>query len=404
MPWSSTLAAAIDSSSTRIELTSAFFPQSRTNYVYIESECIRVMGGGGTVMFVDRGQLGTDAAAHSAGATVGRFTTSTVPGGGDHPDLAAHDALGLSTQVELDDHVAASDPHVAYALDADLANHEADTTSVHGIANTANLSLTSHIHDYAASSHSHVDGDLPAGLARDAEVAAAYSPLGHSHGGGSEAFPVGAVFLAIVATDPATLLGYGTWAAFGAGRMLVGRDSGDTDFDTVEETGGAKTHGHSFTQPSAHSDHAALSHSAHTGTAVGASGAGSSHTHTGPSHTHDYTQVPNHVHRQQYNPTTTGAGSGPTTAPDTSSSGTTDWGTVDTKNPTGGVATGTTVAGGTGATGAESAHTHAAGSVTQPSAHSDHAAQSHSAHSGGAVVDGSTLPPYIVVYMWKRTA
>lgn len=60
--------------------------------------------------------------------------------------------------------------------------------------------------------------------------------------GGSNAFPVGAVFIAVVATNPATLLGYGTWSAFGAGRVLVGLDAADPDFDLVEETGGAKTH------------------------------------------------------------------------------------------------------------------------------------------------------------------
>ena len=60
-------------------------------------------------------------------------------------------------------------------------------------------------------------------------------------GGAGEAFPVGSIYLAVVSTNPGTLLGYGTWASIGAGRVLVGLDSGDTDFDTVEETGGAKT-------------------------------------------------------------------------------------------------------------------------------------------------------------------
>ena len=60
--------------------------------------------------------------------------------------------------------------------------------------------------------------------------------------GAGEAFPVGSIFIAVVATNPATLLGYGTWAAYAAGRVLVGIDAGQTEFDTVRETGGAKTH------------------------------------------------------------------------------------------------------------------------------------------------------------------
>lgn len=67
-------------------------------------------------------------------------------------------------------------------------------------------------------------------------------PQGDPGEGGGEAFPVGSVFIAVVSTNPGTLLGYGTWSAFAAGRMLVGIDAGDTDFDTAEETGGTKTH------------------------------------------------------------------------------------------------------------------------------------------------------------------
>lgn len=57
----------------------------------------------------------------------------------------------------------------------------------------------------------------------------------------SAAYPVGSIYInAGVSTNPATLLGFGTWEAFGAGKVLVGLDSADTLFDTLEETGGTK--------------------------------------------------------------------------------------------------------------------------------------------------------------------
>lgn len=56
------------------------------------------------------------------------------------------------------------------------------------------------------------------------------------------AYPVGSIYTSVVSTNPATTLGFGTWAAFGAGRVLVGVDTGQTEFDSVEETGGSKTH------------------------------------------------------------------------------------------------------------------------------------------------------------------
>jgi len=39
-----------------------------------------------------------------------------------------------------------------------------------------------------------------------------------------------------------TKIGFGTWEAYGSGKVTVGIDSGQTEFDTIGETGGAKTH------------------------------------------------------------------------------------------------------------------------------------------------------------------
>jgi hypothetical protein len=57
----------------------------------------------------------------------------------------------------------------------------------------------------------------------------------------SAVYPVGSIYInAAVSTNPATLLGFGTWTAFGAGKVIVGLDSADALFDTLEETGGSK--------------------------------------------------------------------------------------------------------------------------------------------------------------------
>lgn len=170
------------------------------------------------------------------------------------------------------------------------------------------------------------------------------------------AYPVGSIYMnAAVATNPATLLGFGTWVAFGAGRVPVGFNSADSLFDTVEETGGAQT--------------------------VAAAGSVSMTT-GGTSLTE--AQMPRHYHQMR--------GPNSLTAPQNDQGwgsfgnyggGTPDddaqqYGTFSTGSgaSSGGTATGTAVG---------DAHTHSvSGSLT-----------------GSAT---SVLQPYIVVHMWKRTA
>jgi hypothetical protein len=96
-------------------------------------------------------------------------------------------------------------------------------------------------------------GDSTTKLATTAFVTSAISTSASSTL--SSAYPVGSIYInASVSTNPATLLGFGTWTAFGAGRVMVGLNASDTLFDTVGETGGSKdsvvvSHTHSVTDP-----------------------------------------------------------------------------------------------------------------------------------------------------------
>jgi len=133
--------------------------------------------------------------------------------------------------------------------------------------------------------------------------------------------PVGSIYTAIISTNPGTLFGFGTWTAFGAGRMLISLDSSNVLFDTAEETGGSAN----ATLPS------------HT------------HTFTGTAHSHTFSN-------QNFSTGTVSGGSSPPTMMDP--------------------ATGTTssvTAGGTNST-------------------------------EGASATNANYPPFIAVYMWKRTA
>ena len=86
-------------------------------------------------------------------------------------------------------------------------------------------------------------------------------------------YPVGSLYYnSSVTTNPATLLGFGTWTAFGAGRVPVGYNASNALFDSLEETGGSAdaivvSHTHTATSTVTDAGHT------HTGT-VGSSGSG----------------------------------------------------------------------------------------------------------------------------------
>jgi hypothetical protein len=66
-------------------------------------------------------------------------------------------------------------------------------------------------------------------------------------------YPVGAIYISVNDTNPQNIFG-GTWEAFGVGKTLIGVDTNDTDFNTVQKTGGVKTN--SYTPAGTINNHA----------------------------------------------------------------------------------------------------------------------------------------------------
>lgn len=165
--------------------------------------------------------------------------------------------------------------------------------------------------------------------------------------------PVGSIYTnAANSTNPSTLLGFGTWAAFGAGRVPVGFNAANPLFDTAEETGGSY-------------DTTLVFHY-HTGTTGGQS---ADHTHSGTTagagaHSHTYTQyVPER-----------NAGWGGYLDDDTRFTSST--------------------------TSAVGDHTHSFNTGGVSSNHN----HDFTTSGNGSSATNANIQPYITVYMWKRTA
>lgn len=55
-------------------------------------------------------------------------------------------------------------------------------------------------------------------------------------------YPVGEILTTRRTGNPSTWLGFGTWARYGQGRVMVGYDEADASFNALDKSGGAKTH------------------------------------------------------------------------------------------------------------------------------------------------------------------
>ena len=153
-------------------------------------------------------------------------------------------------------------------------------------------------------------------------------------------YPVGSIYMSVSSTNPSTYFG-GTWTAWGTGRVPVGVNANDTNFATVEKTGGAATVILTTAQM--------------------------------PSHTHAKgtlatNETGSHTHNLKNQKTTWGASSGNKVIIDATSGYT----AITNKATTSAGAHSHTISGSTASAGSGSAH--------------------------------NNLQPYITCYMWKRTA
>jgi len=65
-------------------------------------------------------------------------------------------------------------------------------------------------------------------------------------------FPVNGIYMSMSNANPNTIWAGTTWAAIASGRVLVGVQTTDADFNTVNKSGGSKTHLHGLDAGYAH--------------------------------------------------------------------------------------------------------------------------------------------------------
>ena len=182
----------------------------------------------------------------------------------------------------------------------------------------------------------------------------------------TKVYPIGTIFLSVINTNPGTYISGTTWVSWGSGRVPVGVNTSNSNFNSVEKTGGSDSHSYtpagSVSKPTFTGTKATLSHS---GGAVGNTALTMS-------------QIPRNFWSAD-SPGTGGARVNTTFNPGSS------FGICcDPNSKTGGN------------------HNH---SFTQPTAHTYTPAGTNSQPTfTGTAATQSHLQQYITCYMWKRTA
>jgi hypothetical protein len=221
----------------------------------------------------------------------------------------------------------------------------------------------------------------------------------------SYVYPVGSIYMSVNNVNPSTLFG-GTWEAWGSGRVPVGVNTNDANFNSVEKTGGTSAVLLTSTQSGVPAHSHGLANHTHS---VGAHSHGlNEHTHSVGAHHHG---LNNHTHsvpstKVTLYKNTNNAGTS-TSSPSYTNDVVVTQNTGKTTNAFAWTAAATS--GGNSGNTADSAAFNtgkASGSTANSTAFNTGAASGNTADNtaANAIEAHTNLQPYITCYMWKRTA
>ena len=194
-------------------------------------------------------------------------------------------------------------------------------------------------------------------------------------------FPVGAIYMSTTSANPSTFWTGTTWQAFATGKTIIGIDTSDTDFNSVNKTGGSKEV--VLTVPNLPVHTHAVGDNTHTHSMNGVG----DHSHTLNDHAH---YLPPHQHGTGWGENNqTGYWGNWPGGNNYRGSGSTDW--DNNMFLTSPVDQWTNGAGAVGMSGS-GAHSHTINATTH----------SHTLSNTGSNTAHSNLQPYIVTYIWKR--